>query len=235
MRLRHVLGVCVTLGALVGIPALGLAQSTKPEKTDVKIAVGGKSFMIYLPLSITDALGYFKDVGLNVDIQEVDSGSKSLQALIGGSVDATAGSFDHTIQIQAKGQKITSVVLMGRYPGIVLALTKSGMAKYREPKDFNGMKIGVTGPGSQTNFMVNHILGNAGLKPEAVSFIAVGGPATAVAAVKNGELDALSHADPAITQLQLANEIKPIFDTRTTEGTQAASGRAPQRPPDAEQ
>jgi NitT/TauT family transport system substrate-binding protein len=86
------------------------------------------------------------------------------------------------------------------------------------------MKIGVTGPGSQTNFMVNYILAGAGLKPDAVSFIGVGGPASAVAAMKNGELDALSHADPAITELELSGDIKPIFDTRTTEGTHAVFG-----------
>ncbi len=224
MRPSHVVAICLTLIAQIIHPTFGLAQSTKVEKTDVKIAVGGKTFMIYLPLSVTEALGYFKDAGLNVEIQEVNSGTKSLQALIGGSVDATAGSFDHTIQVQAKGQTVTSVVLMGRYPGIVLALTKSKTATYHGPQDLKNMKIGVTAPGSQTNFMVNYILANAGLKPDAVSFIGVGGPASAVAAVKNGELDALSHADPAITQLEMSGDITPIFDTRSTEGTRAVFG-----------
>ena len=47
---------------------------------------------------------------------------KALQALIGGSADVVTGAFDHTIQMQAKGQPITAVVQLGRFPGFVLAL-----------------------------------------------------------------------------------------------------------------
>ena len=224
MNMRGALAVGALLCA-AGLPAsTGFAQSVKPEKTDVAIAVGGKTFMIYLPLSVTERLGYFRDAGLNVEIQEVNSGTKSLQALIGGSVDATAGSFDHTIQVQAKGQTITAVVLMGRYPGIVFGIVKSKVPHFHGPQDLKGMKIGVTAPGSQTNFMVNYIMSKAGLKPEDASFIGVGGPASAVAAVKRGEIDALSHADPAITQLELSGEIQAIYDTRSTDGVRAVFG-----------
>jgi len=42
---------------------------------------------------------------------------------------------------------------------------------------------------------------------------------TAVAAVKKGEIDALSHADPAITLVERSGELKAIFDTRTAAST----------------
>jgi len=216
--------VAATFAVTLVVSPATFAADAKPEKTDVKIAVGGKSFMIYLPLTLTERLGYFKDAGLNVEIIDFGSGTKSLQALVGGNVDATTGSFDHTIQMQAKGQPILAVVETGRYPGIVLGLVTSKKLDYRSPKDLKGLKIGVTAPGSQTNFMVNYILTQNGIKPEDVSFIGVGGPTTAVAAVKKGEIDALSHADPAITQVEMSGELKAIFDTRTTAGTQAVFG-----------
>ena len=217
-------GAAIVVVACAAIISASSAQTAAPEKTDVSIAVGGKTFMIYLPLSVTERLGYFKDAGLNVEIQEVNSGTKSAQALVGGSVDATAGSFDHTIQVQAKGQVITSVVLMGRYPGIVFGLVASKASQYHGPQDLKGMKIGVTAPGSQTNIMVNYIMAKAGLKPNEASFVGVGGPTTAIAAVKHGEIDALSHADPAITQLELSGEFKPVYDTRSKAGTDAVFG-----------
>ena len=86
------------------------------------------------------------------------------------------------------------------------------------------MKIGVTAPGSQTNIMVNYIMAKAGLKPNEASFVGIGGPTTAIAAVKHGEIDALSHADPAITQLELSGEFKPVYDTRSKAGTDAVFG-----------
>ena len=98
MFFKKVAAIVVTACATVStVP--GSAQTAAPEKTDVRIAVGGKTFMIYLPLSVTERLGYFTDAGLNVEIQEVNSGTRSAQALVGGSVDATSGSFDHTIQL----------------------------------------------------------------------------------------------------------------------------------------
>jgi len=219
----RVIIVVAFCAVLMASPAVFSADA-KPEKTDIKIAVGGKSFMIYLPLTLTERLGYFKDAGLNVEITDFGAGTKSLQALIAGNVDATAGSFDHTIQMQAKEQRILAVVETGRYPGIVLGLVTSKKLNYRGPKDLKGIKIGVTAPGSQTNFMVNYILTKNGMKPDDVSFIGVGGPATAVAAVKNGDIDALSHADPAITQVEMSGELNAIFDTRTTAGTEVVFG-----------
>jgi NitT/TauT family transport system substrate-binding protein len=224
MALRTLAWIVALACAALSLATPTTAQIATPEKTDVSIAVGGRTFMIYLPLSVTERLGYFKDAGLNVDIQEVNSGTKSAQALVGGSVDATAGSFDHTIQLQAKGETITAVVLMGRYPGIVFGLVPAAAARYHDLQDLKGLKIGVTAPGSQTSLMANYLLAKAGLKPEDVSFISVGGPASAVAAVKHGEIDALSHADPAVTQLELAGGLKPLFDTRSRAGTEAVFG-----------
>ena len=224
MFFKKVATIALTACATIVSTAPGFAQTAAPEKTHVKIAVGGKAFIIYLPLSVTERLGYFKDAGLDVEIQEVNSGTKSAQALVGGSVDATCGSFDHTIQLQAKGQIITSVVLIGRYPGIVFGLVKTASDRYHGPQDLKGMKIGVTAPGSQTNIMVSYLMSKTGLKPGDASFIGVGGPASAVAAVKGGEIDALSHADPAITQLELAGDLKTVFDTRSKAGTEAVFG-----------
>jgi NitT/TauT family transport system substrate-binding protein len=224
MRVARRLIAAAAYSLVLGTSTTVLSADNKPEKTDVKIAVGGKSFMIYLPLSITERLGYFKDAGLDVEITDFGSGTRSLQALIAGNVDVTAGSFDHAIQMQAKNQPILVVVETGRYPGIVFGLVTKRRIDYRSPKDLKGLKIGITGPGSQTNFLVNYILVKNGLKPADVSFIAVGSPTTAVAAVRNGEIEALSHADPAITQLELAGELTTLFDTRTMAGTEAVFG-----------
>ena len=129
------------------------AQAQKPETAKVHLAVGGKSSLYYLPLTVTERLGYFKDAGLDVEISDFAGGAKSLQALIGGSADVVTGAFDHTIQMQAKNQPIVALVQLGRFPGFALALRKEKAASYKGPKDLKGMKIGVTAPGSSTHFM----------------------------------------------------------------------------------
>jgi NitT/TauT family transport system substrate-binding protein len=205
--------------------ALSVAGPTNAHAQKVRLAVGGQNALYYLPLTVTDRLGYFKDEGLDVEISDLAGGAKALQALIGGSADVVTGAFDHTIQMQAKGQAITAVVQLGRFPGFVVAMVGPKAASYNGPADLKGMKIGVTAPGSSTHFMVLHMMAQAGLKPDEASFLGVGAGPTAVAAAKRGEIDALVSVDPVINLLQSENAIGKIAaDTRTMEGTQAVYG-----------
>jgi NitT/TauT family transport system substrate-binding protein len=200
------------------------AQAQKPETTKVHLGVGGKTSLYYLPLTVTEKLGYFKEAGLEVEISDFQGGAKSLQALMGGSVQVVTGSYDHTIQIQAKGERIVALVQMGRFPGFALALRKEKADAYKSPKDLKGMKIGVTAPGSSTHFMVLYMMAQAGLKPEDASFIGTGSGNTVMAAVKRGEVDAISNADPMINLLDREGAVKIVADTRTAAGTQAVYG-----------
>ena len=159
-----------------------------------------------------------------MEISDFAGGAKSLQALIGGSADVVTGSFDHTIQMQAKNQSIVAVVQLGRFPGFALALRKDKAANYTGPKDLKGMKIGVTAPGSSTHFMVLYMMAQAGLKPDDASFIGTGSGGTVVAAVQHGEVDGISNADPMITKLDREGLIKIVADTRTLEGTTKVYG-----------
>ena len=204
--------------------ALAAAATESAAQTKVRLAVGGQSALYYLPLSVTERLGYFKNEGLDVEISDLAGGSKALQALIGGSADVVAGAFDHTVQMQAKGQPITAVVQLGRIPGFVLALVGPKAAAYKGPADLKGMKIGVTAPGSSTHFMVLHMMAAAGLKADDASFVGVGAGSTAVAAAKRGEIDALVSVDPVINLLDSEKLIRIVADTRTLAGTRAVYG-----------
>jgi NitT/TauT family transport system substrate-binding protein len=198
---------------------VGTVSTAAVAQTKVRLAVGGKSALYYMPLTITERLGYFKEEGLDVEISDLAGGSKALQALMGGSADVVTGAFDHTIQMQAKNQSIQAVVQLGRFPGFVLGLVGPKAATYKRVADLKGMKIGVTAPGSSTHFMVLHMMAKAGLKADDASFIGVGSGSTAVAAAKRGEIDALVSVDPVITLLEREKVIKIAADTRTMEGT----------------
>jgi NitT/TauT family transport system substrate-binding protein len=191
-----------------------VARAQALEKPKVTLAVGGKNLLYYLPLTIAESLGYFKDQGLEVTINDFAGGAQSLRALVGGSVDVVSGAFEHTVNMQAKGQKLRAFVLMGRAPQIVLGVSPKAVPTFKSVADLKGKKIGVTAPGSSTNVMANFVLAKAGLKPTDVSFIGVGASSGAVAAVRSGQIDAISNLDPVITLLQRAGDIKVISDTR---------------------
>jgi len=68
------------------------------------------------------------------------------------------------------------------------------------------------------------MLAKAGLKPSDVSIVGVGTGAGAIAALKSGQIDAISNVDPVMTKLEQDGSIKIVADTRTTKGTEAVWG-----------
>ncbi len=198
--------------ALLAAPGLSLAQTL--EKPKITLAVGGKNLLYYLPLTIAEQRGYFKAEGLDVTIVDFAGGAQALRAVVGGSADVVSGAFEHTVNMQSKGQRLRAFALQGRAPQIVLGINPKTMAGYKTPADLKGRKIGVTAPGSSTNVMVNFFLAKAGLKPADVSIIGVGAGPGAVAAMRSGQIDALSNLDPVISLLLRSGDLKIISDTR---------------------
>jgi len=206
--------VTVTAGFCAGLCATAAVRAQALEKPRLTIAVGGKNLLYYLPLTVAESLGYFKAEGLDVTIADFAGGSRALQAVIGGSADVVSGAFEHTLNMQAKGQRLRAFALQGRAPQIVLGVNPKAMPNFKTVADLKGKKIGVTAPGSSTNVMANFVLAKAGLKPSDVSFIGVGTGSGAVAAMRSGQIDAMSNLDPVITLLQRSGDLQIVSDTR---------------------
>jgi NitT/TauT family transport system substrate-binding protein len=209
---RDFLTASAAAAATLALPAHVGAQAL--ERKGVTIAVGGKNLLYYLPLTIAEQLKFFEAEGLQVSIVDFAGGSRALQAVVGGSADVVSGAFEHTLNMQMKGQPMRAFVLQGRAPQIVLAVSTKAMPNFRSVADLKGKKIGVTAPGSSTNVMANFVLAKAGLRPSDVSYVGVGASQGAVAAMRSGQIDAISNLDPVITILDRAGEIRIVSDTR---------------------
>lgn len=212
MHRRHLVGAAAAGIASLAFPAIGRAQAL--EKPRLTIAVGGKNLLYYLPLTIAETRGYFKDEGLDVTIADFAGGSRALQALVGGSADIVSGAFEHTINMQVKGQRLRAFVLQGRAPQIVLGVNPKTMPNFKTVADLKGKKLGVTAPGSSTNVLANFVLAKAGLKPADVAIVGVGAGSGAVAAMRSGQIDAISNLDPVITLLARSGDLRIVSDTR---------------------
>jgi NitT/TauT family transport system substrate-binding protein len=213
---RLLFSLCLLLAA-------GLAHAA-PDKQNVTIAVGGKAALYYLPLTLAERLGHFKDEGLNVQILDFAGGAKSLQAMMGGSADVVAGGFDHVIILRARGQKLQAFVQLVATPSLALGVSKARAAAYRSPRDLKGMKVGVTAPGSSTHIFLNHLLASVGLEPDDVAVIGVGSGPTAVAAMRSGQIDAIVNVEPAISMLERAGAISVVTETMSEAGSRAVFG-----------
>ncbi|KAA0968211.1 ABC transporter substrate-binding protein [Aureimonas fodinaquatilis] len=212
------------------VAGLTLAMASAPsiaqelERNNVTLAVGGRVALYYLPLNIAEINGYFAEEGINVDIVDFQGGSRSVQAVVGGSADILAAAFEHSVTMQAQGQPLTSFALMGRYPGFVLSVTPEIAQNWDGMASLKGKNVGVTAPGSSTNKMVDLLLIGENLAPSDVSIVGIGAGPSVLAAFQNGSVAATVQADPATTLLEQAGLSVPVVDTRNLEGTEQVYG-----------
>jgi NitT/TauT family transport system substrate-binding protein len=191
----------------------------------IRMAVGGQAQLVYLPATLAQALGYYRDEGLDVTIDDFAGGAKALEALVGGSADVVCGFYDHTIQLAVSGRSLTAFVTMLRYPGLVLAVAPKPSRPITRVEDLKGARIGITAPGSSSQMLVEYLLHAHGLSANDVSFVGIGTSATAVAAMEHSQVDAGILAEPARTEVERrAGGLTLLGDFASAAGIQSAFG-----------
>jgi NitT/TauT family transport system substrate-binding protein len=210
----------ITRRATIALVALLLLAGTRAAAAaeSLSIAVGGANIVAYLPLTIANELGYFKEAGVDVTINDVQSGTKMAEALVGGSADIGFGSYEHVLHLRPKGLDVVCIMLINHTYGAVIGLTKEHAATYKSPADLKGYRMGVIAPGSALDVALQLLVTKAGLTHDDVVSVGVGAGSGAIAAMKSGRLDGISHADPVISRLIQDGDIVPIVDTRTEAG-----------------
>jgi NitT/TauT family transport system substrate-binding protein len=204
-------------GALL---ALFLMSDLAAAQSKITIAVGGGACLCYLPTVLARELGEFDRAGLAVELVDLKGGSDALKAVLGGSADVVSGYFDHCVNLAAKKQELQSFVVYDRYPGLVLVVSPSHTGEIKSIKDLAGKKVGVSAPGSSTDFFLKFLLKKNGIDPTGASVIGVGLGATAVAAMEQGQIDAAVMLDPSVTVLQGSHpDLRILSDTRTQKDT----------------
>src|SRR5690242_19172111 len=145
--------------------ALALSTGFAAAQSKVTVAVGGCSCLCYLPTVLAKQLGEYEKAGLSVELVDLKGGSDALKAVLGGSADVVSGYFDHCVNLAAKKQELVSFVVYDRYPGLVLVVAPSHANEISSIKDLAGKKVGVTAPGSSTDFFLKFLLKKNGLDP----------------------------------------------------------------------
>lgn len=194
------------------------------EKTKVNLAVAGKASFYYLPLVVAEQLGFFEAEGITLEIVDFPSSVRAQQALSSGNADVVCGAFEHLINMHSRHQYVQSFVALGRTPQMAMGVSVKNMPNYKRMADLRGKKIGIAAPGTGTNIMANLLLQRAGLQQSDVSYIGVGTTAGVISAVRSGQIDAICNLEPAMTLLELNQDIKIIADSRTLRGTKAIFG-----------
>ena len=211
--------------ALLLLPAtLTLSATPAQAQTKVKIMVGGVDKQIYLPAKLAEQLGFYKEQGLDVELYNTTSGQAAATALLAREVAGVVGFYDHTIDLQAKGKFITSVVQFAVAPGETVLVKADVADKYSNPANWKGQALGVTGLGSATDFLTRYLASRAGLQNQDYSLVPVGAGDTFLAAIQQGKIVSGMTTEPTVQRALSRGLAKVSIDLRTPDKTRAALG-----------
>ncbi len=159
----------------------------------------------FFPLFIAEEKGYFKDEGIKLgDRPRLGTGAKVAAALKSGSIDLGAGVLTDAFNLAQNDPdaRVLSSLVTEYYVDIVVGKSFDGpgdKASLEErTKSLVGKKIGITGPGSGTEALVDHLFNGIGRKAKNdATLVNLGSAATsAIGALKSGRVDALSFFQP---------------------------------------
>ena len=190
----------------------------------IVLIVGGAEKHIYLPATLAERLGYFGDEQLDVELESELSGISATDALLAGAAQGVIGAYDHTIDLQAKGKSVTSIVQFTISPGEAELVATRHAATVHSPADFSGRPVGVTGLGSSTSFLTQYLASIHGVKLNELRLVPVGSGDTFVEAMRSGRVHAGMTTEPTVSRMLASGEAKMLVDLRTPEATQKALG-----------
>lgn len=202
---------------------LGAANAAQAAEK-ISIMVGGIEKIIYLPAKLAEQLGYFKEQGLDVELLSEPAGVNAEDEMLAGAVEGVVGFYDHSIDLQAKGKLVESVVQFSQAPGEVELVSAKMADQIKSPADFKGKNLGVTGLGSSTNFLTQYLAVKNGVPLGEFTSIPVGAGNTFIAAMQQGKIDAGMTTEPTISRLLKTGEAKILIDMRSVDTTRAALG-----------
>jgi NitT/TauT family transport system substrate-binding protein len=227
-RATIIAGIAASAFALVlgacGSSSKSATTASGSTPTNVKIMVGGLDKQIYLPFKLAEQLGFSKQQGLNITLLDEPAGVDATTAMLAGQVDGVGGFYDHTIDLQGLGKSAESVVSMLQVPGEVELCRSDLKGTINSPADWKGRKLGITDPGSSTDFLTQYLAVKNGLKPSDSSRIGVQAGATFIAAMTHKSIDCGMTTEPTVSRLLANNQAYIIADMRTAAGAQQSLG-----------
>jgi ABC-type nitrate/sulfonate/bicarbonate transport system substrate-binding protein len=192
--------------------------STEAPSRTVNVAVPAVS-LLQAPLFVAIDSGAFKKHGL--EVRYIVTGARTIQALIGGSVQFAQGVSSRTVPAAVLGG--ADAVLIANFSDKLL-FTMHSAPEINSLQDLRGKVIGVSGIGGSTDFATRLALREAGLIPDKdVAIRGVGGVPETVAALKAKIVQAGTLSPPSSFVAQKAG-FKILFDMSTLGVDYVSSG-----------
>lgn len=175
------------------------------------------------PYVVTQAGGFFKAEGLDVEIVNLRGSPAVMQALVGGAIDYGASTFDDVLIATNRGLSVTRFLSTAKLPLFALAVGPAKAKEINSLKDLEGRTVGVVSPGSAAEGWLRTIMKRAGADASRVRFASLG--PNILEPVRMGQVDAAWVNEPSLTLLVRDGGKALVNFMETDDATRLLGGR----------
>jgi NitT/TauT family transport system substrate-binding protein len=228
-----------TRAGIVAIFMLVAASAVSPASAQTALTVGKANATsdAIIPVDVGDQLGIFKKHGLDLKIVDFGGGSKMVQALTAGAIDIGDGAGTEMAFV-AKGAPMLAVC-ESTGPAPFLGVGVPWDSPVKKLEDLKGKVIGVSSPGSFSDWSGHELARKFGWGEDGVKTVAIGGGAAPTsAAFRTHLVDAAIAGASLFLAFEEAKEgrlVAPVssFEGNVASGALFASNRLIANNPDA--
>jgi NitT/TauT family transport system substrate-binding protein len=194
--------------------APGTSAATGPLTV---VRTGYVPVLISAPYYIAVEKGYFKDAGIDLQLEPLQGGSDAVIQLTSGNFDVAAGGagvgFWNAVDRGVKFVVVSPLHTETAHQATPLVTSKANFdsGKVKSAADLKGKKVAVNAQGSATDYWLDAALRTGGLTIKDVDYQVVAF-ADVPAALQNGAIDAAMLGEPITTQAEDKGLIVRIAD-----------------------
>src|SRR4051812_21053229 len=178
----------ITILACTLIWGCGGGHRGFPEKPSIRLATTRGS-LVYMPVYLAKALGYYELEGVDVSLQEMSGAPKSMQSLLGGTSDIVSGGFTSVVMMNAEHRPVQAFFVLIRYCAFVGLVSPAAKKSITRIGQLDGATAGVSSPGSDQHMILNFLCARQGVNPGTLKVVSVGAGMSEAMALERGTVD----------------------------------------------
>lgn len=182
------------IAALVAALLVIGAAARAAEPTEFNIGISGKVVTIF-PVWMGEAGGFYKKEGLTVNVTSMEGGSRGIQVLLGGDIQAMHVGLAPVLPANKHGADLRLIASSTN----TIPFTIFSQPNVKTGADLKGGLVGVSSFASESDVAVTLALKQLGLVRNDVTIIKLGGTSQRLAALMSGQVKAVPLIEPSVT------------------------------------
>jgi NitT/TauT family transport system substrate-binding protein len=203
-RARGVLSSFLGLAFAISGPCV--QSSHAADLTSFRVGISAPVVTIF-PIWMGEAGGFYEKEGLKVEVITMEGGSRGVQVLLSGEIQAMHVGLAPVVQANKQGADLRLVTSTGNTIPITIFATMA----IKSMAELKGKTIGISTFGSETDIAISIALKQVGLSRQDVTISQIGGSSQRFAALSAGRIDAAPLLEPGITMAK-EKGFNPLVD-----------------------